>query len=188
MVIFLVWHECSISLRWACPGGRSWTVASVIRLFTAILETSDNIFIFVVIFWSVDTPVNVTRIIFWQLFAVVDDKQFRDPIHGRSPSQLSGGCVCVRGKRGMCIALIKEPLLSSLYGAFHCSHVQWKGGLVPAWQARALHYVSVTSASIAGLSGDPVSRLPEREVVSAGGSLASHAGKCCCECIVTQVF
>lgn len=187
MVIFLVWHECSFSLRWACPRGRSWTVTSLIRLFTATLETSDNIFIFVVIFWIVDACKCHTDN-FWQLFAIIDDKQFRDPIHGRRPSQLSGGCVCVWGKRGMCIALIKEPLLSSLCGAFHCSHVQWKGGLVPAWQARALRCGSITSASIAGLSGDPVSRLPEREVVSAGGSLASHVGKCCCECFVTQVF
>lgn len=95
---------------------------------------------------------------------------FRNLSHSCSSYWFNGGCVCLPGKG--CVGLIKEPLLCSLYGAFHCSSVESKRGLVPGWQAQAPLHGLATSASMAGLSGDPMSRLPEREVVSAGRSLS----------------
>lgn len=53
-----------------------------------------------------------------------------------------------------CVGLIKEPLVSSLYGAFHCSSVEWKEGLVPAWQAQA----SGPRVGHLGLNSGPVWR------------------------------
>lgn len=151
MVIFLVWHECSFSLRWACPRGRSWTVTSLIRLFTATLETSDNIFIFVVIFWIVDACKCHTDH-FWQLFAIIDDKQFRDPIHGRRPSQLSGGCVCVWGEKGNVYSLDKRAITEQPLWSLSLLPCAVKGGacscLAGPSPALWVHHLSLNSRPV----------------------------------------
>lgn len=69
-----------------------------------------------------------------------------------------------------CVAVIKEPLVNSLYGAFHCSE---RGGLFLAGRPRPRTAGRSPGPEWQACVEPPVSRLPGREVVSAGGELAA---------------